>query len=276
MGSGEWFKKIINLKKEKDRRGKKGFKGTTWSKRNNYLLMKEPPNIGNGISDLNVKALSMPVEHIAAIRIQKAFRGHMARKTLHRLKVVAKIKILTDGNPVKRQTLTTLRYLHNWAQMQAEIRGRRACMVVEGLLRQKKLENQSKLEAKLQNLEVEWSNSPETKEEALARIHQREDAAVKRERALSYAFSHQWRANSNTMHGWNNVLLGQAANWDWSWTDRWIASRPWESRKGPNKLRSNKSLKSPNVPVHGKVTTKPRRLSIESGQELAAMRTSQP
>ncbi|CAH9113713.1 unnamed protein product [Cuscuta europaea] len=275
MGSGEWFKKIIKLKKEKDRRGKKGFKGTTWSKSNNYLSMKELPNLGNGISDLKVKALSMPVEHIAAIRIQKAFRGHMARNTLHRLKVVAKLKILTEGNPVKRQTLTTLRYLHNWAQMQAAIRGRRASMVVEGQLRQKKLENQSKLEAKLQNLEVEWSNSPETKEEALARIHQREDAAVKRERALSYAFSHQWRANSNTMHGWNNVLLGQAANWDWSWTDRWIASRPWESRKSPNKLRSHKSRKSPNVPVQRKVATKPRRLSIESGEDQA-MRTSQP
>lgn len=40
-------------------------------------------------------------------------------------------------------------------------------------------------------LQVEWSNGPETMEEVLARIHLREEAAVKRERAMAYAFSHQ-------------------------------------------------------------------------------------
>lgn len=38
---------------------------------------------------------------------------------------------------------------------------------------------------------MEWSNGPETMEEVLARIHLREEAAVKRERAMAYAFSHQ-------------------------------------------------------------------------------------
>lgn len=38
---------------------------------------------------------------------------------------------------------------------------------------------------------MEWSNGTETMEEILARIHLREEAAVKRERAMAYAFSHQ-------------------------------------------------------------------------------------
>lgn len=38
---------------------------------------------------------------------------------------------------------------------------------------------------------MEWSNGPETMEEVLSRIHLREEAAVKRERAMAYAFSHQ-------------------------------------------------------------------------------------
>lgn len=38
---------------------------------------------------------------------------------------------------------------------------------------------------------MEWSGGSETMEEGLARIHQREEAAVKRERAMAYAFSHQ-------------------------------------------------------------------------------------
>lgn len=38
---------------------------------------------------------------------------------------------------------------------------------------------------------MEWSGGYDTKDEALARIQQREEAAVKRERAMAYAFSHQ-------------------------------------------------------------------------------------
>lgn len=39
--------------------------------------------------------------------------------------------------------------------------------------------------------QVEWCGGSETMEEILARIHQREEAAVKRERTMAYAFSHQ-------------------------------------------------------------------------------------
>lgn len=38
---------------------------------------------------------------------------------------------------------------------------------------------------------MEWSGGSETFGEALAKIHQREEAAVRRERAMAYAFSHQ-------------------------------------------------------------------------------------
>lgn len=38
---------------------------------------------------------------------------------------------------------------------------------------------------------MEWNGGSETMEEVLARIHLREEAAVKRERALAYAYSHQ-------------------------------------------------------------------------------------
>nr|GMD11526.1 protein IQ-DOMAIN 1 [Ipomoea batatas] len=279
MVSGDWFKNIISLKKSKDGRSKKlkGYKETLNSQGNNL----EPPIIGNGVSDGNHAVLSMPIEQIAAIQIQKAFRAYMARKTLRRLKGNAKLQILTEGNSVKRQTSTTLSYLHSWTRIQGEIRARRAQMVAEGHLRQRKLDNQSKLEAKLQNLEVEWSGGPETMEEALARIHQREEAAEKRERTMAYAFSHQWRANSSPIYGSSNLELGKA-NWGWSWTERWIAARPWESRtpakpspkKAQNKQASKTSkititatTKTP-VPAKEKVPTKPRRLSYESGVKV--------
>ncbi|VFQ81629.1 unnamed protein product [Cuscuta campestris] len=239
MASKEWLKRIISLKKDKERR----------SKRKELI---GPPKIRNRISNVNPIIVCIPVEHIAAIRIQKSFRGFMARKALHRLKLVAKMKMLREGNLAKRQTSIVSSHLRVWTHLQTEIRARRVSMVVEGHLRRRKIENQSKLEEKLQSLEVEWSGGPESKEKALARIHQREEASEKRERALAYAFSHQWRVNSNMMHKWSGLELGKTS---WAWTDRWIASRPWESRKGPNR------------PIKGKSTTKPRRRSHGSAEE---------
>ncbi|KAG6527359.1 hypothetical protein ZIOFF_009458 [Zingiber officinale] len=113
--------------------------------------------------------------------------------------------------------------------MQMQIRARRARMVVEGRIRQKKHENQLKLEAKLQDLEVDWNGGTETKEEVIARIQRREEAAVKRERAMTYAFSHQWRASSGMNQGPFMYELAKG-NWEWSWVDKWIAAQPWERR----------------------------------------------
>ena len=39
--------------------------------------------------------------------------------------------------------------------------------------------------------QVEWSGGSETVTEALAKIHHREEAALRRERALAYAFTRQ-------------------------------------------------------------------------------------
>lgn len=80
-----------------------------------------------------------------------------ARKTFRRLKGIVRLQILTQGYSTKRQATTTLTHLHSWGKIQSEIRARRLSMVTEGRLRQKKLENQIKLEAKLHDLEVRIS-----------------------------------------------------------------------------------------------------------------------
>ncbi|PHT55794.1 hypothetical protein CQW23_04280 [Capsicum baccatum] len=174
-----------------------------------------------------------------------------ARKTLRQLKGNTRLQSQTQRLSVKKQASSALNYIHSWNRMQTEIRARRVHMVMEGHLKRKKHENQLKLEAKLQNVEIEWSGGPETMEVILARIHQREEAAIKRERAMAYAFSHQWRANSNhPVFGSGNNEMGKA-NWGWSWRDRWIAARPWESRVSVNA--------SPK-----KVNDKPSKITIKS------------
>lgn len=77
-----------------------------------------------------------------------------ARKALRRLKGIVRLQILTQAYPVTKQATTTLSYLHSWSRIQDEIRARRLYMVTEGRIKQKKLENQHKLEAKLHDIEV--------------------------------------------------------------------------------------------------------------------------
>ncbi|RZS29161.1 hypothetical protein BHM03_00062857 [Ensete ventricosum] len=94
-----------------------------------------------------------------------------ARKTLSSLRRTKKLRAFTYHNSVKKQTTNTSIHVHAWSKIQAEIRARRANMVAEGRIRQKKHDNQLKLEAKLHDLEVRelhvqtsqpWETRPST------------------------------------------------------------------------------------------------------------------
>ncbi|KZV53218.1 protein IQ-DOMAIN 1 [Dorcoceras hygrometricum] len=239
----------------------------------------------NGTSEGDHKQIR--VQKMAATRIQTAYRAHSARKTYRQMKGMTRFKDLVQSDSVKKQASTTLRHLHSWSRIQAQVRARRVHMVTQGRLRQKNLENKMKLDAKLHDLEVDWSGGSETMDEALARIHQREEAAVKRERAMAYAFSHQWRANSNPNFGSGNYELGKE-NWGWSWMDRWIAARPWESRvaipPSPKKAPSRQESKTPKsktpptiktsvkvklISPNAKAATRSRKLSYEASEKTS-------
>ncbi|KAJ8447967.1 hypothetical protein Cgig2_028843 [Carnegiea gigantea] len=286
MGSRNWFKSIIRRKKVKVDKLKQpkessASENPTGSKSNSN---SQQNNANGGWSNVAFSKLS---EDVAATRIQTAFRAYMARKALQRMKGAIRFQKMTKAQSVQKQATSTLSHLHQWSRIQAQIRDRRQSMVIEGRLKQKKLENQMKLEAKLHDLEVEWNGGSDTMEEILARIQQREEAAVKRERTLAYAFTHQWRASSGQNQGSNPSELGKA-NWGWSWKERWIAARPWERRLSsqsinPTKTSQNrlsKGVKSGKpltnqkpAPVkisgalNGKMPGKPRRLSFPGAEK---------
>lgn len=54
----------------------------------------------------------------------------------------------------REQTATALSYIHSWSRIQDQIRARRLCMITEARIKQKQLENQLKLEAKIHELKV--------------------------------------------------------------------------------------------------------------------------
>ncbi|GMJ10147.1 IQ-domain 10 [Hibiscus trionum] len=264
MGSGNWFRSFICLKKSKSSRSKQAKDPSIQLQLSNEKsngeerIDHEGPEEEGRSPATTGGSQSSPgnaVEQIAAARIQKAFRAYRARKTVRRLRDAGRFNVLIQGHTVKKQTTSTLGYLHSWCNVQSQIRARRICMVTEGRLKQKRMENQMKLEAKLHELEVEWCGGSETMEEILSRIQQKEEAAVKRERAMAYAFSHQWRANASQYLGQASYGVGKE-NWGWSWIERWIAARPWEvrvhsqpilPRKTPGRQanKSEKEMKNP-------------------------------
>jgi hypothetical protein len=82
------------------------------------------------------------------------FARFQARKAMHRLKGAVRFNVLIHGHDTQKQASSTLSHIHSWSNIQAQIRARRHHMVTEGRIKQKKLENQLKLEARLQEIEV--------------------------------------------------------------------------------------------------------------------------
>ncbi|XWS56467.1 hypothetical protein CRYUN_Cryun09bG0087800 [Craigia yunnanensis] len=171
-------------------------------------------------------------EEIAAIKIQTAFRGYLARRAFRALRGLVRLKSLIQGQSVKRQATSTFRCMQTLAHVQSQIRARRIRMSEENQalqlqLQQKRDEELEKLRA---SMGEDWNDSTQSKEQIEARQQNKQEAAMRRERALANAFSHQqsWKNSSKSVNP--TFMDPNNPNWGWSWLERWMAARPWEIR----------------------------------------------
>ncbi|KAI3983417.1 hypothetical protein MKX01_013484 [Papaver californicum] len=171
-------------------------------------------------------------KHVAAIKIQTAFRGYLARRTLRALRGLARLKTLMDGKSVKRQATTTLRCMQTLARVQSQIRARRIRMSEENQALQKQLQqkHEKELETMKTSMGDDWDVSAQSKEQLEAKKMHKQEAAMRRERALAYAFSHQQTLRSSGKAGNPTFMDPNNPHWGWSWLERWMAARPWECR----------------------------------------------
>ncbi|KHN17990.1 protein IQ-DOMAIN 1-like isoform X2 [Glycine soja] len=169
-------------------------------------------------------------EELAAIRIQTAFRGFLARRALRALKGVVRLQALVRGHAVRKQAAITLRCMQALVRVQARVRARRVCMALETQASQQKHQQNLANEARVRETEEGWCDSVGSVEEIQAKILKRQEAAAKRERAMAYALSHQWQAGSRQQPVSSGGFEPDKNSWGWNWLERWMAVRPWENR----------------------------------------------
>ncbi|KAK6942846.1 IQ motif, EF-hand binding site, partial [Dillenia turbinata] len=190
-------------------------------------------------------------EEAAAVKIQTAFRGYLARRALRALRGLVRLKSLSQGDATKCQSSRALRSMQAFSNVQSQIRLRRIRMSEENqaLQRQLLLKHAKELE-KLRAPE-EWDDSLQSKEQIEANVLSKHEAAMRRERALAYSFSHQknWKNSSKV----TNPLFMDPNNplWGWSWLERWMAARTMESRAEREQNTDQSSVRSANRSMIG-------------------------
>ncbi|KAL6609835.1 hypothetical protein ACP70R_039804 [Stipagrostis hirtigluma subsp. patula] len=196
-------------------------------------------------------------EDLAAIRIQTACRSYLARRAL-RARGMARLTSLVEGPAVKRQTEEALYCMQTMTRIQTQTYTRRLRTEDD----KKALKCQIKVKQTIDKKKISegWDHSHQSKEQMEAVLTMKQEAASRRQKALAYAFSNQWknRKPSSARAAPPPKFMDPGnPNWGWTWTERWMAAAtPWESQTAPQP-GSGRAGRRPRVAISVQAPTTP-------------------
>ncbi|CAI0427031.1 unnamed protein product [Linum tenue] len=160
--------------------------------------------------------------------------------------------MLIGGPTVKRQAVHTLKCMQTLARVQTQIHTRRVRMSEENpALQRQLLQKHARELESLQQMKEGWDDSVQSKEQVESNMLSKFEAAMRRERALAYSFSHQQTLKNPARPATGMFMTPGNPSWGWSWLERWMSAHPWETKnttatdKDPNNDQASvKSLNS--------------------------------
>ncbi|CAL9113506.1 protein IQ-DOMAIN 22-like [Musa acuminata AAA Group] len=154
-------------------------------------------------------------EKWAAVKIQSAFRGYLARRALRALRGLVKLQALVRGNIVRKQAAETLRCMQALVRVQARARACRAL------------------------------RSERSRPEKAPRPHAGPPTPEKYEPSIRINATDRscmLKRNSSKPAGRDAVDCDRADMAAWNWLDRWMEERYRDSREGAKKAGSFASM----------------------------------
>lgn len=157
------------------------------------------------VARLTTKPSNHARDHYAAILIQTAFRGYLARRALRALKGLVKLQALVRGHNVRKQAKMTLRCMQALVRVQARVLDERMRLSHEGTRNSTLSDPSTALGSRY-----------------LQYLSDRKEFAMKRDRNLSQQI---WRRGRSPSMGSGDDLEERP-----KWLDQWNSRKPWESR----------------------------------------------